>query len=150
MSLQTIQAAQIRAGAARITSGALQARRYVTRPHLGKGMPFGALYNFGIAFLGAGVLVHSGILYTAGVRVEWPEPSDLTVPTIATLAHDDVFCVVYALATKGVAIAVRDPAQDSGGEIIRALGKVAVVGGVPRLVKWWGGGIESGLVRGAY
>ena len=150
MSLQTIQTAQIRTSAGRIVAGALRTTRDVARPHIGQGLPFGALYNFGIAFMGAGVLVHSGILYAAGVLIEWPEPSDQTVPTIATLSHDDVFCVVYTLATQGVAIAVREPAQDSGGEIIRALGKVAVVGGVPRLVKWWGGGIESGLVRGAY
>lgn len=87
MSLQTIQAAQIRAGAARITAGALQAGRKEERPHAGAGYPFGEQYPFGISISGADVTVHKQLVYRGGIAKEIPE-------TTVTLATDGDWVVL--------------------------------------------------------
>ena len=150
MSQQTIASAQTRRLAQHAVAGALHARRVIAAPHHSEGLPYGQRFNFGIAFMGSGILVYGGILYAAGVKLEWAEPADVTEPTIETLANNDIVCVVYTIATQATSIAVRSPAQDYGGEVIRGLCKVSVAGGVARLAKWYGGGIDLGIKGGAY
>ena len=148
MSLQTIQAAQIRAGAARITSGSLQARREIDRPGA-QSYPFGARWNVGIGFSGDAMRVYSGVCYHAGKKLAWAGPGTGNPATVTGLTDGAVVCVVYTLATRVVSIAVRDPAEDYGGEIVRALCSVKVANNIASLDKWYGGGFELGIKGGS-
>lgn len=113
--------------------------------------PFGKYYNFGVQFSEDDIVVHAGVIYHAGMAIEWGGPvyADDPSPTVTGLSDWDVVCIVYTIATGVVSIGVRDPIYDYGGEIIRALCKVRVVRGIASLAKWYGGGVECRVVGGA-
>jgi hypothetical protein len=113
------------------------------------GYPFGPRWNFGIGFDGDAMRVYSGVCYHAGKKLAWAGPGTGNPATVTGLTDGAVVCVVYTLATRVLSIAVRDPAEDYGGEIVRALCSVKVANNIASLDKWYGGGFELGIKGGS-
>lgn len=140
MSHQTIQSAQVRTSARHIVAGAMHARREVTRPSQSR-FPFGEQWNFGIEIQSLSITIHPGIVYHAGTAYGLSAKKTLT-----DLADNDVVCLIFGFGDHSVDVGVREPYYDHDGEVIRALCRISVASGTARLDKWYGGGIEIGLV----
>lgn len=115
----------------------------VSQPYQSDPYPYGASWNFGVAFADATIEVYAGLVYNAGVAIAWPGAVPGT-PSVTGLANDDFVCVVLDYDAGTIGIDKRSTLSDTDGDIIRVLCQVQVISGVASLKKWYWPNAEIG------
>lgn len=114
----------------------------------GVGYPYGPKYPFGIAFVADALIVWSGKLYHGWREIDWAGPADPAAPTpqVTGLTDGQTVYIRYAISTHAVDFVAASSYAEQAGYVLRALVTVGVAGGRAYMAKWWGGGLDTGLM----